>query len=81
MPQASAVVPVTSAVSSKVNWTQIIAMAAMLLAYFTGGKLNLDPSQQASIVVVIGVVSQVVTIIFKTWFTNSVHPSSLPKSG
>lgn len=74
----NATVPVTSAWASKINWTQAVAAAAMVVTVATGGKLNITPEEQAAIVVVIGLVSQFATVIMKTWFTSSVHASSLP---
>ena len=72
------VVEVKSAWASKINWTQAVAAAAMVVTVATGGKLNITPEEQAAIVVVIGLVSQFATVIMKTWFTSSVHASSLP---
>ncbi len=72
-------VPVTSAWGSKVNWTQAVAGAAMVLTFATGGKIGMTADQQAAVVVTIGVIGNVVTWVMKTFFTDSVHPSSLPK--
>jgi len=75
----TAIVPVTSAWSSKINWTQAVAIAASLLTFFSGGALGLSDAQQAAIVVTIGVVQGVATWIMKTFFTATVHASSLGK--
>lgn len=77
--QTVATVPVTSAWSSKINWTQAVSGAAMVLTLVSGGKVGLTADQQAAIVVTIGVIGNVITWICKTWFTNSVHAPSLPK--
>lgn len=74
-----AVVPVKSAWASKVNWTQAISMVAMVASYFTGGKINLTPDQQTALAVAIGVVTNVVTIIIKSYFTPTVTVGSLTK--
>jgi hypothetical protein len=74
----TATVPVTSGWTSKVNWTQAVAGAAMLITVSTGGKLNLTAEQQAAIVTVIGLVSQLATFILHTWFSPSVKAASLP---
>ena len=73
-------VPVQSAWLSKINWTQAIQAAAMVLVLVTGGKVNLDPTQQAAIVVTIGVLGNALTVIFKTWFTGTVTPQSAAKA-
>ncbi|MGO8972978.1 MAG: hypothetical protein ACLQNV_05520 [Steroidobacteraceae bacterium] len=72
-------VPVTSAWSSKVNWTQAVAAAAMILTLVSGGKIGITPEQQAAAVVTIGVIGNIVTWAMKTFFTSSVHAASLPK--
>jgi hypothetical protein len=75
--QTTAQVPIKSAWLSKVNWVQVVAFLAMVLSYF---GLPLDATQQAAIVVVIGVLSQIVTIILRTWFNGSVTEGSLTKT-
>jgi len=54
--------------TSKINWTQIIAGAAMLGSYF---GLHISPEETAAIVVVIGVGGNVVTWVLRTFFTNT----------
>ncbi len=78
-PAVTALVPVTSAWSSKINWTQAVAILASLLTFFSGGDFGLSADQQAAIVVTIGVVQGLATWVMKTFFTPSVHASSLPK--
>jgi hypothetical protein len=73
-PQVS--VSVKSAWLSKINWTQAASGAAMILAYISGGKMNITPDQQAALVVSIGVLGNVATWVIKTWFTATVTPSS-----
>lgn len=72
-------VPVQSAWLSKINITQAVQAAAMVVVWLSGGALNIDPTQQAAIVVTIGVVGNIVTWILKTWFTNTVTPGSVGK--
>jgi hypothetical protein len=71
-------VPVSSAWTSKINWTQAVSATAMILTFATGGKVGMDAGQQAAAVVTIGVVTNVVTWVMKTWFTSTVHEASLP---
>ena len=73
-PQVS--VSVKSAWLSKINWTQAVSGAAMIIAYLSGGKMSLTPDQQAALVVSIGVLGNVATWVIKTWFTATVTPSS-----
>lgn len=72
-----ATVPVKSAFSSKVNWTQAVGGVAMFLTFLTGGKFNLSADDQLAIVTVIGLVQSGVTWVLRTWFTTSILPSSL----
>lgn len=76
-PQAVAVVPVQSGWLSKINWTQIVQGVAMVLVFVSGNKINLTPDQQAAIVVVIGVVGNIVTVLFRQFGTNTVTKQSL----
>lgn len=69
------VVPIKSAWLSKINWTQAISMLAMVGTVF---GLDLPPQTQADIVVAIGLAQGVMTWVFKTFFTNTVTPSSVP---
>lgn len=78
-PTATAVVPVTSAWTSKINWTQAVAILSSLLVLLFGPDRGLTPEQQAAIVTVITLLQGAATFVLKTWFTATVHPSSLPK--
>ncbi len=66
-------VPVKSAMTSKINITQLVGVAAMLASYF---GLPFTPDQLAAVVTVIGTVQGLVTWVMKTWFSNSVVSSS-----
>jgi hypothetical protein len=79
MADPQVVVPVKSAWLSKINWTQAVASIAMVLALVTGNAISLTADQQGAVVVVIGVIGNIATFIFKTWFTKSVTPSSAAK--
>jgi hypothetical protein len=79
MADPQVVVPVKSAWLSKINWTQAVASIAMVLALVTGNSISLTADQQGAVVVVIGVIGNIATFIFKTWFTKSVTPSSAAK--
>jgi hypothetical protein len=75
----TAVVPVTSAWVSKVNWTQAVSAFAMIVTLVSGGHVSMTPEQQVALVVTIGVVTNIVTWIFHTWFTPGVKAASLEK--
>lgn len=71
------VVATQSAWASKINWAQAVGGIAMLLAWFSGGKINLSPEQQVTLVAAIGIVTNLVTWVFKTWFTKTITPASV----
>lgn len=56
------------ALLSKINWTQLVAAAATILVLF---GIELSPEQQVSIVAGIGLVSNLLTTVFRTWFTGN----------
>ena len=70
-----------SAWLSKINWTQAVAVTASMIVLLTGGKVDIPPEVQAQIVVGIGVLQGIVTWVFKTWFTPTVTPASISRSG
>ncbi len=57
-----------TAVKSKINWTQIIALVASLGAVF---GFDLEPSTQVAIVGVIQSLQAGLTVVFRTWFTDT----------
>lgn len=69
-------VDVKSAWSSKINWTQAVAIVASGLVFLTGGKVNIPVEVQVQIVTCITVAQGVATWIMKTWFTRSITPAS-----
>ena len=76
---SSAVVPVTSAWASKINWTQAVAVGSSILVFAFGPKASLSTDQQLALVTTINLVQSAATWIFRTWYNGSVSPSSLPK--
>lgn len=71
------VVETKSAWSSKINWTQAVAVTASILTFATGGKIGIPPEQQIAIVTLITTAQGLVTWIMKTWFTPTVSPTSI----
>ena len=69
-----AAVPVKSMWLSKTGWVQIIAVLAMILAYF---GIDFDAGTQAAVLSIIVAVQGVVTWVIKNWFTPSVTPNSV----
>jgi hypothetical protein len=67
---------IQSAWLSKINWTQAIAFAAMLLTMF---GVELPPEVQAQILAGITAISAVVTWAFRTFFTSTVTPAVAAK--
>lgn len=55
-----------SAALSKINWTQIVSMAAMLATVF---GFDISPEMQVQILAGITAIGTVATFIFRTFFT------------
>lgn len=72
------VVPVKSAWYSKINWTQAIAMVAMAGTVFN--LFDWTPAQQVEILAGITTIQSGVTWLWKTFFTTTVTPASIPPS-
>lgn len=51
---------------SKINWTQVVSVIAMIGAIF---GLDLPAETQTAVVAAIVAIQGVLTIIFRTWFT------------
>lgn len=64
---AKEVTVVNTPATSKINWTQFVGAAAMLASYF---GLDIPAEMQVQIVMVIGLVTQGLTWVLRTWFTN-----------
>ena len=70
-----ALVPIKSPFLSKVNWSALGLVIVSLLMLF---GVDMDDATKANISNAIGVVVGLVIMLVKTWFTDSVHPQSLP---
>jgi hypothetical protein len=68
-----------SAWLSKINWTQVIGLAASVLVFTTGIDLPLE--QQAQVVLAIQALQGIVTWVLKTWWTPTITPASASASG
>lgn len=53
--------------ASKINWTQIVAVAAMAASLF---GLDVPADVQAGLVTAIGAVAAAATVVWRTWFTD-----------
>ncbi len=71
----TAVVDIKSASSSKINWTQMVAVLASLLIVF---GIDLNTETQLMIVAGIQGAQSVITWVLRTWFTKTVTAASLP---
>ena len=65
---------------SKINWTQVVGIGASLLTVATGGKLDLDPGTQVSIVLTIQALAGIVTIWLRRNST-TITPTAAAKLG
>ncbi|MBA3753047.1 MAG: hypothetical protein H0X01_02670 [Nitrospira sp.] len=74
METRTTLVPVRSAWSSKIVWTQVISIGATLAA---GYGIDLDPDTQLALATGVPVALAFLTGIFRTYFTKSVTPSAL----
>lgn len=59
-------ISMNSAALSKINWTQLVSMAAMLATVF---GFDISPEMQVQILAGITAISTVMTFIFRTFFT------------
>jgi hypothetical protein len=74
----TATVPVKSAMTSKVNWLQVIsALATVATAIISAA--NLSAAQAAEYTAAVAGIGQIATIIVKTFFTTTITPSSAAK--
>ena len=69
MRNETAVVPVKGWHLSKINWTAIGGAAATLL---TTNAFGLDAETQVKVLAVTQMAQSIATVIFRTWFNNSV---------
>ena len=73
MAQQTAVVPVKSAWLSKINWTQI---GSAVVSLVTSNALGLEPQTQATVLLATNLATNLVTIIWRTYFNGTVPPSA-----
>lgn len=70
---ATAVVPISSAITSKINWGEFIKVGAMIAA--TRG-IDVPPDVQNNILMAIISIGAVYTFVMRTFFTAKITPSS-----
>jgi len=73
-PPTSAIVPVESAWSSKIIWTQIIGAVATIAALW---GFDISTEMREAIVTAIVLFTGGVTFVFRKWFSASVTPASV----
>jgi hypothetical protein len=74
-PPAATVAPVRSAFLSKINWTSLAGPIAGVLAFV--GIKDVSAEQIGYIMLGIQTAQSVATIIFRTFYTSTITPSSL----
>ena len=62
--------------ASKINWVNVVSAVAVLGALF---GLDISPEMQAKIAGGLGVVTPLVTVVLRTWFTTKLTTSSAAK--
>ena len=77
MAEETARVPVRSALLSKINWTNVVGMGCTLAVVAGCSKCGLSGEDVAIIGAAIQGVQTAATVVFRTWFNNSVSPASL----
>jgi hypothetical protein len=66
---------------SKINWSQVLGAVASMLVLSSGGKLNISPEMQASIITAIQGVVALYTVVVKTFFTPTITHLSAQVAG
>lgn len=61
---------------SKINWTAVVTVVFTMLTAF---GINIPDDLKINILAAISAISSVVIIVWKTWFTTTVTPSSAAK--
>jgi hypothetical protein len=74
--QAVAQVPIKSAWYSKINWFSVLTGVVGVGTWATG---LLPPAQAAVVGAVTQTIQTVGTVVLKTWFTDTVTPSSVKR--
>lgn len=75
--QNQASVDVKSAWSSKINWTQVVALGASVAVVAGCTKCDMPAETQVALVLAIQGVQSVMTWVMRTWFTRSITPGSV----
>jgi len=81
----TAVVPIASAWVSKINWTQIVAMALSTLVAANPADIlqfiNVTPDPATKMTIILGIqgAQSLATWVLRTYFNGSVSPGSLSK--
>jgi len=75
----STLAPVKSAWASKINWLQLVGVICGAATAIAGGNmLGLSAEQTAKLVAGINLAQGVLTVVLRTFFSNSVVQNSLP---
>ncbi len=56
---------------SKINWTQAVGLVASIAAVYS---INVSPEMQAAIVIAIQAAQSLLTVVFRTYFNETVSP-------
>jgi len=76
----STLAPVKSAWASKINWLQIAGVVLGAATAIAGGNmLGLTEEQTTKLVAGINLAQGLITVVLRTFFSNSVVENSLPK--
>jgi hypothetical protein len=63
---------------SKINWTQVVAVACSAITVFAGNQMEVSPATQAQIVLTIQALSGILTVWFKRQDT-TITPTAAAK--
>lgn len=66
-------VQIKSAMESKINWTQVVGVVASVATLF---GFTVPPDMIPAVVTGIVAVQGLLTVVWKTWFTNTITPES-----
>ena len=69
----TAVVSVKAAWYSKINW---VAVGSSVTSLITSNALGLEPQTQATVLLATNLLTNLVTVVFRTWFNNTVTPTA-----
>lgn len=66
-------VPVKSAWFAKINWT---AIGSAVISLATANAFGLDAQTQATVLLMTNLATNIATVIFRTYFNNTVTPDT-----